>query len=1019
MNKIIQIFTKTTLTIMFILTALTIPVNGRSEEKPQLILDPGGHKALVRQILFTNDEKQILTCCEDKTIKLWDIKTGTVMRTFRGFRGEGHEGKIFAMALSPDERFLAVGGWHKGEYSGDIGLGAIRIFDFKSGRLLYLLKKHSSVIHNLTFSKNGKYLASSSGDKSIIIWNVKDNFSLHKELKFYTYPVYGIDFSPDSSTLASASDDKSIALWDVESGRLLHKNINAHDKDVMSIRFSPDGKYCATGSFDGTVKLWNAKDLSFVETIHQVSEDSTEFIAFSPDGRYLAFGGMYQENHQGKWVSPLYIYDMEKKKITRTLYSHNNSIFAISFSKTGKYITSTGGNDQESYVHSTETSELMQSFIGKGKAVFAAAFGNDSNTIYFGNTNKGRYSPINKSLSLSNLQAGSFEDVEAESMPYSKVYTSVKDISLSFSGGSYNKTLIIKTGENEQSVTLPNNNDTIHIYSLSPDGNYALVGSDFGLYKIEVKTGKILGEFIGHTGTVWAVSVSPDSKYLISGSWDQTMKLWDIESMKLILTIFVTDDNKVLAWTPDFYYMGNRELFKYVGWHLNCGEENAAKYYPFEQFDLKFNRPDIILKRLGYAGPELIKHYYALYKYRLKKEGFTEEQLSGELHLPEVAISNPLLELRTEKEHAVIKISAEDTHYPLKDITIAINNVPVKFITFNKETKTYTENIDLPLAAGMNHISITARNTSGAKSFMESLDLQCDKQSAKPDLYLATIGVSRYKSSRYNLNYADKDALDMTELYKKSGRFSNVHVKDLNNESGVIENIKDIRSFFMKAKRDDMIILFISGHGILEDNGENKGLYYFATHDIDFDKPSQRGYLFAELDSLMENISCINKLFLMDTCFSGESVVIEEESVKADTSADKSAKGKVLVRAFGGKGIAVVDIQKNDTKGLMLLRETMFSDISYGTGAAVISSSSGSEVSFEGVSYQGKTIRNGLFTHAFLTGLENLQSDSNGDKKIQVSEIIEWVRIKVKTLSEGKQHPAGRRVNEQNNFSVY
>ena len=161
---------------LFALTwmALTAGAAGAQDSAPQLMLDTGGHMAIIKGLAFTPDGKQLVSAADDKVIRIWDWQAGKTIRTIRGQVGPGDEGKIYAMALSPDGRWLAAGGWMKAPArTGHV----IRLYDFATGKLVALLKGHADVVFGLAFSPDGKRLISGSGDNTAIIWDVESRRS--------------------------------------------------------------------------------------------------------------------------------------------------------------------------------------------------------------------------------------------------------------------------------------------------------------------------------------------------------------------------------------------------------------------------------------------------------------------------------------------------------------------------------------------------------------------------------------------------------------------------------------------------------------------------------------------------------------------------------------------------------------------------------------------------------------------------------------------------------------------------
>src|SRR5215471_12422995 len=153
---------------------------------------------MIRSMMFTRDGKYLVSAGDDKAVRVWDVSTGRIVRVLRGQIGEGNEGKIYAAALSPDNRYLAVGGWLANDNN------SIRIHDFQSGQVFTLLKGHEDVIYGLAFSPDGRHLASGSYDKTVRIWDVETKTSMPLK-PLFGGPIFGVAFSPDGKLLVAAS----------------------------------------------------------------------------------------------------------------------------------------------------------------------------------------------------------------------------------------------------------------------------------------------------------------------------------------------------------------------------------------------------------------------------------------------------------------------------------------------------------------------------------------------------------------------------------------------------------------------------------------------------------------------------------------------------------------------------------------------------------------------------------------------------------------------------------------------
>ena len=188
-------------------------------DEPKLVIDPYGHSAQISELMFTPDGATLVSVSHDKTIRLWDVETGDLIKTLRGYIGDGPEGRLFAGALSPDGKILAVGGF-LGKPGGDPeNTGQIRLFNLETEEQIGTLKGHENVIFALAFSTDGTWLASGSGDKITAVWDI---------VPLLENP---------------GAEAKVVAI------------LQGHGAPVSAVAFSPDKRKFVTASFDGTLRL--------------------------------------------------------------------------------------------------------------------------------------------------------------------------------------------------------------------------------------------------------------------------------------------------------------------------------------------------------------------------------------------------------------------------------------------------------------------------------------------------------------------------------------------------------------------------------------------------------------------------------------------------------------------------------------------------------------------------------------------------------------------------------------------
>ncbi len=206
--------------------------------------------------------------------KVWDARSGRELFAIPA------PAELFAAAFSPDGRHLVTGGMNR----------TIQVWDAKTGRAIGTLGEHAREIRAITFSKDGHTLASAGGDGKIKLWDATR--LTEKQQPRFTLPgrvpgqCSNIAFSPDGARLATGGEPNTVKIWDVSSGREL-LTLRGHTADVYTVAFSPgDGRLIASAGEDSTVKIWDGSTGELVRSFrgHEALVGS---VAFSPDGRRL------------------------------------------------------------------------------------------------------------------------------------------------------------------------------------------------------------------------------------------------------------------------------------------------------------------------------------------------------------------------------------------------------------------------------------------------------------------------------------------------------------------------------------------------------------------------------------------------------------------------------------------------------------------------------------------------------------------------------------------------------------
>lgn len=525
-------------------------------------------------------------------------------------------------------------------------------------------------------------------------------------------------------------------------------------------------------------------------------------------------------------------------------------------------------------------------------------------------------------------------------------------------------------------------------------GNYIIGGCSDGIIALfKHKEAYPVWSTAAHRGQVMDILPTHNGSSFVTSGSDGWVRIFDWEQKKEVMAMYSPDGtNDYLFLTSDNYYKGTKGTFRDI--HFAIGTET----FSFDQFDLKFNRPDIILKRLG-GNPKEIEMMYKAWLKRVKRMGFTPEQLSDEIHVPECNILNAQdLPLESTQKNIKLKLSASDDKYRLKRMMLYLNGVPMLGrygldVSKNNVDK-YEMDYELELAYGSNEITFSCINEKGAESNRKNVMINYTlSEHSLPDLYIVSLGVSKYTQDGFNLQYAEKDAHDFVKLMSTSlkGKFNKIYTLCLTDSEVTKESVNQVTTFINKSLRDDVVLLYYAGHGLLD----SKLDYYLSTYNVDFNDPGKNGISFEQVEKWFDGIAALNRCCFIDACHSGE---LDKDDLLSETKVSVP-EGNITFRNAASSQRVV----RQGARQVNSLLEDLFIDTRWGVGATIMSSAGGLEAAMEGEEW-----KNGLFTWCMQKGMTDPKADSNNDGKLTMGEYTQYLKLEVSRLSGGKQQPTMR-----------
>jgi len=818
----------------------------QADHVPMLRLETGMHSAQISNIDVDKKEQFLVTGSHDKTVRLWSLSDGKLLRVLRPPIGEGNEGKIYTVAISPDGNTIAVGGWTDCNPRGNDC--SIYLFDRATGELRQRIQGHPNVIHHLAYSHDGQYLvASLHGGNGIRIYRTSD-YGLEAQDTEYADASYWAEFDK-TGRLVTSCYDGYIRLYD-NAFNLLKKHETSGGSRPFAVRFSPDGSKIALGFVDSTqITVLSAKDLSELyrpDTLG-INNGSLSSIAWSQNGDKLYAGGMYWSGSS----RPILHWSQAGQGNRRVWSASLNTIMGIQTLKNGEVIF---GTFDPTFGRFSDTGEKMlyreadiADFRDNDNGFLISQAGD---VVQFGYEVWGKH-PARFSLDdrVLNLNPSAESNL---SKP--KAYTAnlnITDWKHHYSPKLNGKILPLEQYEMSRSV------------AIAPDEQHFLLGADWYLRLFD-KNGNQQWKKPAPSAA-WGVNISGNGKLAVAAFGDGTIRWYRLTDGEELLAFFPHKDGKRwVIWTPQGYYAASAGGDELIGWHVNRGQDKAADFFPASQFRERYYRPDVIAEALNALDSEQALVLASENK-RVSEQNITE-------------ILPPVVTLLSPQEGDGFSNTVLYVRYrirnpsdePVTELKILLDG---QVIGTKKQVFEADKEYKIPLPFPRRDVSLaliaTNRYTASVPA-IANLQWQGSQSSQefdiKPKLYVLAIGISNYDYKKLTLRYSAKDAQDFTAFFKSQkdkGLYRDVEVKLLADASknDILEGLDWIER---QTTQHDVAMVFFSGHGANDRNN----YYYFLPRDTDIERIKLTGVPYHAIKNTVTALAG-KALFFIDTCHAG------------------------------------------------------------------------------------------------------------------------------------------------------
>ncbi len=933
-----------------------------------------GHSASINKLCFSHDGNLLASASSDNAVILWSVKSGKQLMVFTG-----HKLKVNALAFHPSDSFV------------------VSCSDDKSVKIWNV--REASCSNTFTFPNEVKSVLYSPDGKKLLV-GAKQLFEINElgptsllTPKANNY-IHTLAFNSDASVIAVGGKKGALSLFSFPQLSVLHK----YKLKTNQVKFSADNTTLVAAGVRGKLKKWRLNSSILSSSTFTAERIWQSYLSVAISEHYFVGG------NKNNLIN---VYAIKNGRKIKVLNGHDNAVVALDINK-NETILASAGFDASIILWDMETWQILKILKGTADKVNAVAFSSNDAHLVLGYEN-GSF----KYVEL--LPGGKIVSNQVNPSAYQRYFR--RKMSIVSIDSILESTIVLKGCNIRRSrkdkkvrsakVFLIDWNIVSNTFKTKKLGKVVFEKSDFFYLTSANVALDTLKSFVfpitptlknkvieSHTDRITCIDANSTNTILATSSHDGLVKIWDINSESLLLNFAACNEQDHIFITPENFYYSTKGALEHIGFRI------GLSIYSFEQFDLLYNRPDLIIKSLQLKDTLLHAVYKQAYLKRSKRQSVLTKNV-GSMEIPTVEISKGNFSA-TALKYFTFELLAQSNSSPLAKLFVLVNGVPSKGVNgISLKDSVSKKEVSLELSVGLNKIQYYVSNHNGVYSLKHTIEIFHKGKKEKPTLYLVCIGASKYRNSEFNLQYAEKDAMDLETFFKSSKKYASVQTKLFLNEKVTKQSLPEITAFLSSAGVDDIILITYAGHGLLDANLE----YYLSTYDVNFLNPFENGLAFAEFEMLLEDLTCRNKMMVIDACHSGE---IDKEEVEFSKNTTKT-EGDIVFRNVGP-----TVAQKSSSRSTFELSKALFAESKNSHGAVIISSAGGGEYAIEGERW-----KNGIFTYCFIDALKNGKADLNNDGSIKVSELQLYLSKEVPSLTKGKQNPTSRVENISNNFKLW